>query len=530
MNTRLLPLILLSSLFVVSGASMVWFKLNVYEGQKLKVATKDPYCNTEKQIAVVVNGNSPDVKERIRRVLSQKYSHFTLYLVSDHKEDLLYGLERKHLVRFVEQGGAPFEQHMHTLVHSLPDNTLVLVLNGNEAPAHKETLAALNKYYSNSDTWCTYGSAKGGHAGPYTKNELYSEDCTLHKVGPALSFLASAYKQIPLENITSGFTFKEKQYIPALLGVAKDHVYYIDAELFVGRAYDELAHVKPLDIRAGALVKDASCDLVVFSYNRPLQLRGLLDSSGKHLHGLGKTFVLYRADETFAKGYETLQREFPAVTFVKQSSENPKNDFKRKVMDLVFSGAYSRSTHILFAVDDIIVQKDVDIPLAVAALEKTHAHGVFLRLGKNIDYCYMHDKKSQVPEMQPLEAGLYGYAISDSEYDWAYPNTVDMSIYNKHDLRSDFETLHFTNPSQLESEWAAKGKKRDLGLVFEQSKIVNIPLNVVAKEFSNRHMGEYTPEELLEFFNKGYRIDTTAIEKVPVQSCHAEIDLEFVHE
>ncbi len=54
-------------------------------------------------------------------------------------------------------------------------------------------------------------------------------------------------------------------------------------------------------------------DLLIFSYNRPLQLYALLESIEKHMTGTDQLFVLYRADPSFQAAYEKLKNRFPKV-------------------------------------------------------------------------------------------------------------------------------------------------------------------------------------------------------------------------
>jgi hypothetical protein len=126
-------------------------------------------------------------------------------------------------------------------------------------------------------------------------------------------------------------------------------------------------------------------DLVIFSFNRPLQLYALLESLEKHCQGISETHVIYRAsDDTFDCGYRLVMEDFNHVHYHKQG-ENPQQDFK----PLTLHGAFeSPSNYIIFAVDDIVVKESVDLTQCICALEKYNAYGFYLRLGKNLTQCY----------------------------------------------------------------------------------------------------------------------------------------------
>jgi len=546
MKSRVLILFILAGLFIGSGAGMIWFKMNVYEKNKQQVAVKDPYCAQERYIAVIVNGGQDEASFRsvLESALTQKYSHFRVYAVTDAGEKIARNLPRKHHLTIVERDGKVFEENLYTLVHELPDHTLVLVLDAEEKMVSATALSSLNKYYSGSDVWCTYGQTTAALSQTYSKGEITEEEQTLHKLGPCVSFLASVYKKIPLGEMLRGLDFSARGYVRPLVAVAGEHVYHINEPLFEGEPYSDIQYFKIGKLEVTDPVERAQCDFVVFSYNRPLQLMALLESSKKNLRGLGDTFVLYRADDEYEEAYTKLETMFPLVTFVKQSKEKPKEDFKQKLLDIAFSGRYSRGSHIVFGVDDIIVKGTVDVKKATELLERTHAHGVFLRLGKNIDYCYMLNKSQPVPRSKKLETGAFAYKFADGEADWRYPNTVDMTLYKKADIQAALESLPYANPAELEAKWddssafdylgrqdgGKEPNKALMGIFYETSKIVNIPLNVVSEVYANvnKSMQEYSPKDLLEFFEKGYKIDIEKIKNVENHSCHAELDLDFI--
>ena len=75
-----------------------------------------------------------------------------------------------------------------------------------------------------------------------------------------------------------------------------------------------------LHIRSATPTKKA--DLVVFSYDRPLQLYAFLESTEKYVTGVGDLVVIYRASsEQFQKGYEVVEADFPGAMFWLQGSK-----------------------------------------------------------------------------------------------------------------------------------------------------------------------------------------------------------------
>ena len=104
------------------------------------------------------------------------------------------------------------------------------------------------------------------------------------------------------------------------------------------KQFDMISYVRslpkyqPLEERPQATQKAEKADLIIFSYNRPLQLYALLESVQKDVTGLGETTVLYRADGPFAAGYEKVKAAYPQVQFRAQGID-PASDFKPLTLD-----------------------------------------------------------------------------------------------------------------------------------------------------------------------------------------------------
>jgi hypothetical protein len=135
-----------------------------------------------------------------------------------------------------------------------------------------------------------------------------------------------------------------------------------------------------------------------------------------------------------------------------------------------------------------------------------------------------------VPPLQSIINDVFAWKLSDGTYDWGYPNTVDMTIYNKNEITHILQQLPYTNPNTLESFWAATAGrvKNRYGLCYAHSKVVNLPLNRVQHVYGNRNMAFATPEELLEVCNCGFKIDTTDLLKINNNSPHMEYEPVFV--
>lgn len=270
-----------------------------------------------------------------------------------------------------------------------------------------------------------------------------------------------------------------------------------------------------------------TADLVVFSFDRPLQLYAFLESLQRHTQGINTTTVIYRTSNfRYEQGYGILFKDFPTVTFIKQGN-NPQADFKRITLQATFK---STNNYILFAVDDIIVKDYVNISECIDALEKSDAYGFYLRMAPHLIQSYLPQDKQTIPPLTPITNRIFSWKFSEGRMDWAYPHTVDMTLYRKQQIKSDLHTMPYNNPNTLEAAWAFRANKimHRIGLCFTCSKVVNIPLNQVQTSWQNPHMNYLTPAQLLTMFNEGKKININPIFQIKNPGSHMDYEPSFI--
>lgn len=281
-----------------------------------------------------------------------------------------------------------------------------------------------------------------------------------------------------------------------------------------------------------ARAEEHKADMVIFSYDRPLQLHALLESVFYYMQGLGEIRVIYRASsEQFTAAYGKVKKTYPTVIFMPQG-KSPKDDFKPLTLDATFNSPHE---YVIFAVDDIIVTDFCDLSRAIEVMQmlkenKADAYGFYLRLGNHLSECYSHRTHQKVPKTCRIIDDIFAWLFATGEFDWRYPNTVDATIYKKTDIHHDFAIMNFNTPNTLEGTWASRGGAviQKMGLFFDHAKIINIPLNRVQDDYGNRFMNSYTTQELLEKFNAGLKIDIRPLYKIDNTSAHMEYEPIFV--
>lgn len=537
----------------------------------------------ERKIVVVIPSynNALDVtRECLKSVLMQEYSNFQIVFSDDcspqpdvekiHRK-LIAELDVHKRVTYRRNASrcGPIGNQWHAFHSINPDNIMdnreIIIVNvdGDDFLLCKDALQLVNRMHHDG-AWVTYGQFS-----LYPPKRSDKNDC--HQIprdiiatnkwrsvpgGLATSHLRtyrlSLLKDLPLESYlykgifypAAGDTslmwslcekagFHTKYNSKAVYGYrstnqneTKIYARKLAEYVAYARAQMPFQPLKELPIQLPA--DQYQTDLIIFSFKRPLQLYALLESLEEYVDGLSNIFVIYRADDQrYEEAYNKVKADFGSVHFIRQSVDHPEQDFKHIVVSLLEN---SPSDYIMFATDDDLVKDYISIQQCTRCLQKTHAYGFYLRLGMNIDYFYMLNRPEALPYLIDIDDGIKAWQFECATDEWAYAHTVDMTIYAKEEIKKALYTMNYSNPNTLEDRWAGcvNHLKKRVGLCFDQSKIVNLPLNRVQNVFCNdRHM-DMDPEELFELFNKGFKMDRRPFYQWNNRSVHAECQLKFI--
>lgn len=273
----------------------------------------------------------------------------------------------------------------------------------------------------------------------------------------------------------------------------------------------------------------SGADFIIFSYDRPMQLYAFLESAEKYVKNLDSINIIYRVSNSdFELGYKIVKDRFINTKFYKQEVNDKNNNFKELLLKVTFN--LTKSDYLMYGVDDMIVTDYIDINDCIKYLEQEKAYGFFLRLGKNIIFNYTVDIACKVPELTEVNknTGVYSWKFNTGTGDWGLPASTDMSIYRKKDCKEYFKKFGFINPNQFEDCWINSVDKNLIGLCYEFSKNINIPLNIVQDIKSHRSMNLGLPKDLLEIFLAGFKIDIFKFEKYRNKAPHEELFPEFI--
>lgn len=276
-----------------------------------------------------------------------------------------------------------------------------------------------------------------------------------------------------------------------------------------------------------AAKKEPCVDMVIFSYDRPMQLYACLESVERYFTGINKIHIIYRTStDEYLKAYKELCHRFSYAQFHKQSDLRAYDEFKEMVLTSVYKKK-SPCRYVIFGVDDIIVKDFVDFNVCVKAMEETGAWGFFLRLGKNIDYTYTMKLVSPAPRGRNLDSHIFLWRFADGMGDWAYPNCLDMTVYRKSDIEYFLTNGQYVHPNYLEGRWSEVANLEQDGLCFQESKIVNLPMNLVTT-FQSVFANGFSAKELLQKYKQGYKIDIGQFYRIKNHSPHEEYIPTFI--
>jgi len=263
---------------------------------------------------------------------------------------------------------------------------------------------------------------------------------------------------------------------------------------------------------------------IIPSKNRPLQLSLALGSLFSRCENfeMPDVNVIYKCDSEYEDAYSNLKEEWAGVNFIKE------NSFRHDVMNCLEGHPY-----VFFVVDDCIFTHDFDLRKTTNHLDNhENVFGVSLRLGKNTTYCYTMDRPQQIPNFVANHSGILSYEWMDAQLDFAYPAEVSSSVYRTKDFATVFSAYRFRNPNELESLMFSVtrvfGRTMFLLSCFEQSVAFCNPCNKVQNVALNNRAGidtYYTPENLLNLYNQGVRINPEMFHGFVSNSTHMEVSL-----
>ncbi|HJZ23054.1 MAG TPA: glycosyltransferase family A protein, partial [Candidatus Babeliales bacterium] len=385
----------------------------------------------EKHITVIIPSykNADWYEYNLASVFAQKYSNYSVVYIDDCSSDNTAKLVQEYVIKqnqqhrftlIANQKRMGALSNIYRAVHATNPQSIIVTLDGDDWLAHYHVFTMLNEAYEDQNVWLTYGQFAIfpqyviGFCREIPK-EVIDRNVYRHylwSTSHLRTFYAWLFQEIKLADLMSNGIFypmawdlafmypmlemsrgrfKFLPHVNYLYNIAtpiNDHKVNISLQTQLGyevgrkQKYSELSY--PGVVRS----KNDTVSLIIFSYNRPLQLYALLESIQKYMKGLESIAVLYRADsDRFAAAYDKVKSTFATLSdaMTWQRQQNPPHDFKELLLSLLDA---QTSPYLMFAVDDNILKDAVDLHICMKYMQCTKAYGFFLRLGEHITHCY----------------------------------------------------------------------------------------------------------------------------------------------
>lgn len=471
--------------------------------------------------------NEKMCEQHLLSILGQDYESFRVIYIDDHSTKGAFEKARTYIRNHDLNGRVTLIQNeeekgegesVYRAIHSCKNGEIVVLLGGNETFAHLDVLKKLNHYFADPDVWMTAAEEVALPTYDKRKNPHFYQ-----------SFYAGLFNQIKLEDFLEEGEFSKKSYeeliTSPLKALAGKHAYSIQEPLFLCERERDVK-IKEERYRTlegnpwhDFLSDEELADIVIFSYNRPLQLYAFLESSKKYIKNLHRQFVIYRVGNThYEKGYEKVKEAFPDVIYIRQSIEAPYEDFAPTVRKVVFNRDLSVARYVAFALDDHLVKDQIDLKEGIKLLKKTGGYGLYFRMGNNLTN---HPKEKRIE----VSDGVYAWQFSTMKGEWGIPNSVEMTLFNKEEIHSDFLHMKFHNPNILQALWNKQANLFRVGLYYDQSKVATLPLNIVMEnEWVKEASVNTSTKELLVTFEQGLKMDIEPLDRLENKT----IELDFI--
>lgn len=142
---------------------------------------------TKFAIIVASYNNSDFCHEHLESVLNQDYENYHVYYVDDGSTDSTLECVRSYVCKHQKQdritiitnctrNGSHVENQYNVICHCLTDDTVVVIVDGDDTLNGPNVLQYLDQIYSNSDVWMTYGQFREKHSGTLGYCAPYSEE------------------------------------------------------------------------------------------------------------------------------------------------------------------------------------------------------------------------------------------------------------------------------------------------------------------------------------------------------------------
>lgn len=250
----------------------------------------------------------------------------------------------------------------------------------------------------------------------------------------------------------------------------------------------------------------------VFSKDRAMQLHAFLESYFENVANYSKMIVLFKAsNESHLNSYKELIKLFEdkPVIFIEEKN------FRDQLIEAIEE---SKEGKIFFYVDDMIFTHKFDYEMLKGV--NPYKTIVSLSRGRDLTNSTVLCKSITLPEFTNLSNDLLEFSWNNikEHSDWSYPLGVSGYMFATKEILSIMKVISFKAPNSLENgmqQFKSIFIQR-MGLCTENAVSICVHANLTQTEGYNPVFGEFSIEELLDKWNKGYQIEYTKFYSIPV--------------
>ena len=265
---------------------------------------------------------------------------------------------------------------------------------------------------------------------------------------------------------------------------------------------------------------------VIFSKDRAMQLRLLLDSIKTYAKGVFRISVIYAfSSEEFGAGYQKLIFETARdeINWVRESC------FRRDVLNALENDLQYTC---FFTDDDVLFGRVSGSEMIGVLLYDESVICFSMRLGKNTDCCYALNTDNRLVAAEEA-AGLIKFDWSIHGSDYGYPLSLDGHVFRTNEIRRMTEAISFVDPNTYESSLQIFGDHPRRNMVaYAHSVLVGVPVNRVQCVHKNRNGDKFvfSIADLNSRYLSGERINLSALDFSRVRGCHQELEYKFINQ
>lgn len=252
---------------------------------------------------------------------------------------------------------------------------------------------------------------------------------------------------------------------------------------------------------------DNNAFLVIFSKDRAIQLHALIESYLRKVENLKEMFILYTcSNNEHEKSYEELNLLYAnnsLIYFIREKH------FRRDLISLVNK---MKCNKVVFGCDDAIYSKHIDMN-DFCKINPRYAVGSLYR-GLDLSFCFAFNKEQAMPKFYNFNNDSFlsdklswKWNEANESPDWAYPIAIG-NMFDKEEILFMMKNTYFKAPNSLEGNlqlWLPYFVDR-FGISYKNTILSSTPINLVNNEVKNNIINDQSVDELLQLWNKGYRI------------------------